>query len=268
MSVPLRAEIRKQLRQRASLFWGFAAMPLLMTLAALVLELAMPAAAGLGTAVHPIRSAMRAVSLAGNPIAQLFYASGAAAFFAVEYRYATWRLIVPRRSRAGLFAAKAIGFCLFAAVSLLLLLAGDVAASLLVPLARHAAVADAPPATLPNLGLAFAVGAAELVALGGTASLLAVVTRSQLGTLLPVFLLSFAAAGAEAIFNLSGNALALIPLPTFAADAVRSWLAADADVAGASGGAAAIGAAVLAGWSVATYGLAGWLFSRQDLARE
>ncbi|MBV9931894.1 MAG: hypothetical protein JO013_13250 [Alphaproteobacteria bacterium] len=268
MSLPLRAELRKQLRQRGSLVWGFAAVPLFSTFAAFVLELAIPSTAGVGTAVHPVRSAIRAVSLAGNPVAQLFYAVGAAAFFTVEYRHATWRLIVPRAPRGALFGAKALGFCLLAAASLLLLLAGDLAASLAVPLVRKVAVTDAPPATLAHLGLACAVSLAELVALGGTAALLAVLTRSQLGTLLPVFLLAFFAAGAEAVLNLSGNALAAIPLPTLAADAVRSWLAATPDAPGASSAAAAIGAAVLGLWSVLSYGLAAFLFARQDLARE
>jgi len=268
MRIPLRAELHKQLRQRGSLFWGFAAVPAFSTLAALVLELAVPSTAGLAAAVHPLRAALRAVSLAGNPVAQLFYALGGAAFFTVEYRHATWRLIVPRAGRGALFGAKALGFCLFAALSLLLLLAGELAVTLAVALARRLAVADAPPATLAHLGLACAVSLAELVALGGTAALLAVATRSPLGTLLPVFLISLFAASAEAVLNLTGDALAAIPLPTFAADAVRSWIAATPDAPGASAAAAAVGAAVLALWSLATYGLAAFLFARQDLARE
>jgi len=268
MSFPLRAEIRKQLRQRSSLLWGFGAVPLFATFAALVLELAVPGSSGLEIAVQPIRAAMRAASLAGNPIAQLFYAVGAVAFFTVEYRYATWRLIVPRAARGRLFGAKAAAFCLFAAASLLLTVGGELAATLAVPLVRKVAVADAPPATLAHLGLACAVSLAELVALGGTAALLAVLTRSPLGTLLPVFLLSFLSAAAEAVLNLSGDSLAAVPLPGFAADAVRSWFSATADAPGASAAAAAVGAAMLAAWSVATYGVAALLFARQDLARE
>jgi hypothetical protein len=270
MTIPLRAELAKQVRQRGSLLWGFAAVPIFSTVVALALELAVPGGAGglASGAVHPIRSAIRALSLAGNPVAQLFYAVGAAAFFGVEYRYTTWRLIVPRRSRGTLFAAKALGFALLATGSLALLLGGDLAASLIVPVLGRTAVSDVPPATLSNLALAFATSTAELLALGGTAALLAVTTRSTLGTLLPVFLLSFILAGAEAVLNISGEGLAMLPLPTFAADAVRSWIAASPEAPGASSGSAATAAAALAGWSVLSYGAAAFLFSRQDLSKE
>lgn len=269
MSLPLAAELRKQMRARASVLWGFAAVPLFTTFAALVLELAVPASsAGMESAIHPLRSATRALSVAGNPFAQLLYAVGAAAFFAVEYRYATWRLIVPRAGRGALLGAKALGFGLSAAASLLLVLAGDLLVTLVVPLVRNAAVSDVPPATLPRLGLAFMVSLAELVALGGTAAVLAVTTRSQLGTMLPPFVLSFVLAAAEAMLNLSGESLALLPLPTFAADAVRSWILGSPENPGASGQAAAIAAAALLAWSILTYGAAAFLFARQDLPRE
>ena len=270
MSIPLSAELAKQRGQTGALGWGFLAVPAFATLFALALEVAVPAAAGahLTASVQPIRSAIRILSLAGNPFAQLFYAIGATAFFAVEYRHATWRLIVPRRSRTALLAAKMLGFGLCAGASLVLLLAGDLVASLVLPLVRGSALADVPPATWPQLARALGTSLLALVAFVGTVALLAVVTRSTLGALLPAFLLSFLLAGMEAMLNISGDALVMLPLPTLAADAIRSWIAATAEYPGASGTSAAIAAACLAGWCVLTYGAAALLFSRQDLTTE
>lgn len=270
MRIPVAAELVKQRGQRGALAWGFLAMPAFATFLALALEAAMPTAGGahLAASVHPIRSAIRIMSIAGNPFAQLFFAIGATAFFAVEYRHATWRLIVPRSSRGALLAAKVIGFGLCAATSLVLLLAGDLAASLILPLVRGVALTDAAPATWPNLALVFVTSLLELLAFGGTVALLATVTRSTLGALLPAFLLSVLLAGLEAMLNISGDALIMLPLPTFAADAIRSWIEATAEDPGASGTSAAIAALCLVGWCVLTYGAAALLFSRQDLTTE
>ncbi|HEX4739177.1 MAG TPA: hypothetical protein VH331_16625 [Allosphingosinicella sp.] len=268
MSIPLSAELLKQRRQGAAMAWGFLAVPAFATLFAFGLELVVPAAGGahVVASVHPLRSAIRAVAIAGDPFAQLFYAVGAAAFFAVDYRYGTWRQIVPRNRRFALLFAKMLGFALCAAASLVLLGAGDLLASLVLPLTRGFALTDVPPATLASLTLAFGTSFLELLALGGTVALLATLTRSTLGALLPAFLLSFLLAGAEALLNLSGNALAALPLPTLAADAVRSWIGGGDGAA--SVGAAAIAAAALVGWSVLTYGAAALVFARQDLTTE
>lgn len=260
------AELLKLARQRSAFFWGFLALPAFLTLLAFALESIAPVAAAgspLAVEVHPIRSAMRAMSVAGNPVAQLFYAAGAAAIFSVDYRHSTWRHLVPRRRRPALLAAKAAAFALLAAMSLALLLAGDLAASLVAPLARGFAMTDSAPATPANLALAWLVSWLELLALGGTVALLAVATRSALGAILPAFLLALAAATLAALLNLQGDDLAKLPLPTLAADALRSWI-----LGGTSAGAALAAAAALAAWSAATCGSAFLLFTRQDLAAE
>lgn len=266
MSALVAAEWLKLARQRGAFFWGFLALPAFLTLVAFALESVAPVAAGgapLALEVHPLRSAIRALSVAGNPVAQLFLAAGAAAIFAVDYRHSAWRHLVPRRRRSALFAAKAALFAWLAAASLTLLLAGDAAASLVAPLARGFAMTDVAPATPANLALAWLVSWLELVALGGTVALLAIATRSALGAILPAFLLSLAAATLEAGLNLQGDALAMLPLPTLAADAVRAWI-----LGGASATGALIAVAALLAWSAATYGGALLLFARQDLAAE
>jgi hypothetical protein len=266
MSCLVAAEWLKIVRQRGAFFWGFLALPAFLTLVAFALESVAPVAAAgtpLAIEVHPIRSAMRALSIAGNPVAQLFFAAGAAAIFAVDYRYSTWRHLVPRRRRSALLAAKAAAFASLAAVSLTLILIGDAAASLVAPLARGFAMTDAAPATPVNLALAWLLSWLELVALGGTVAMLAVATRSALGAILPTFLLALAAATLEALLNLHGDALAMLLLPTLAADALRDWI-----LGGTSAGAALVAAAALLAWSAATYGTALYLFARQDLAAE
>jgi hypothetical protein len=131
------------------------------------------------------------------------------------------------------------------------------------PLARGFAMTDAAPATPANLALAWLVSWLELVALGGTVALLAVATRSALGVILPTFLLALASATLEALLNLQGDNLAMLPLPNLAADALRGWIP-----GGTSAAAAAIAAAALLAWSALTYGAALFLFARQDLASE
>jgi ABC-2 type transport system permease protein len=270
MRVPLSAELLKQRGQRGTLAWGFAAAPAFATFLAFTLELAVPVAAGapLSVSVHPIRSAMRSLSIAGDPVAQLFYAIGAAAFFAVEYRCATWRHVVPRNSRAALLVSKMLGFGLCAGASLVLLVAGDLAASLIPALTRGFALSDAPPATLANLALAFGTSFLELLALGGTVALLAVVTRSATGAFMAAFLLSATLATCESLLRISGDQLAMLPLPPLDADAIRSWISADAANPGASGASAGLAAASLAGWFALTFGTAIFLFNRQDLTAE
>jgi hypothetical protein len=270
MIVPLRAELLKQSRQRSLLFWGFGAVPLFLTLIAVALEAAVPGVGGspLSVEVHPIRSAMRALSVGGNPIAHLFFATGAAAIFCVEYRHASWRHIVPRASRTGLMTAKFAAYALFMCVSLVLLLAGDLLASLAPAVARGMKIVDVPPATLAGLAMSFLVSFVELLALGALVGLMAVLTRSTLGAIFPTFLMSLAAASFEAFLTLEGDRMAMVPLPTFAADAVRSWISAGPEGGGASGQGALAGGAILLAWTVVPFAAAVLVFRRQDLGEE
>jgi hypothetical protein len=265
MIVPIRAELLKQSRQRSLLFWGFAAIPLVLTLIALALEAVVPGVGGspLSVEVHPVRSAMRALSVGGNPIAHLFFATGAAAIFCVEYRHASWRHIVPRASRTALMSAKLTAYAVFMGASLMLLLAGDLLASLAPALARGMKILDAPPATVAGLTLSFLVSFAELLGLGAVVALIAVLTRSTLGAIFPPFLLSLGAASIEAFLALDGDRLAMVPLPTFAADAVRSWIMGEA-----SGQSALLGGAMLLAWIVMPFAAALMIFRRQDLGEE
>lgn len=256
------AEILKLRRQRTALFWGFLFIPLFMTVLAFLLGggLLKPPPGAIVSEVRLFRSMIRTLSVSGNPIAQLFYAIGGAAIFAVEYRHSGWRHLVPRAARSKLLAAKFATFALFAALSLLLALAGDVVVMLVIPFIQglHPVIADTPDGAAFTLLLSFAIAFAELIALGGLVMLVATATRSAMGAILVPFLFALGAAAAGAY--LGADAVKNLPLPGYAADALRHWLEGE--------GSPLIGALTLIGWIAASTAAAIALFSRQDLVSE
>ncbi|HEX8263289.1 MAG TPA: ATP-binding cassette domain-containing protein [Allosphingosinicella sp.] len=97
-------------------------------------------------------------------------------------------------------------------------------------------------------GLSLAIPAGGIFGLlGANGAGKSTLMRIVAGPVLPAFLLSLAAATLEALLDLRGDALAMLPLPTLAADAVR---------------------AALFAWSAAAYAAAFTWFRRQDLAAE
>lgn len=256
------AEILKLRRQRAAFFWGFLLVPIFMTFVTLLLGgvlLKPPPGVVIGD-VQLFRSAIRTVSVAGNPIAQLFYAIGGAAIFAVEYRYSGWRHIVPRASRERLLLAKFATFAIFAALSLALALAGDVLISLASPLLHGAspAVADASGAALAALILTFAISFAELMALGALVALVAIASRSAMGAIIAPFLLALGLAAAGAYL---GKEVEHLPFPSYAAEILREWARTGAPSPW-------LALATLIVWTGGGIALAIALFRRQDLVSE
>jgi len=255
------AEILKLRRQRATLFFGFLLVPLFMTLIAFLLGgMLKPPPGAMVNEIRLFRSLLRTISVGGNPIAQLFFAIGAAAIFAVEYRYSGWRHLVPRAARERLMIAKFATFALFAALSLLLAGLGDLLVTMILPFVQglKPVMADAPPSATATLILAFLISLTELLALGGLAALVAVATRSAMAAILVPFLASLAAAAAGAYL---GESVHRIPWPGFAADALRQWLE-------TGGPSPLLPAFTLIGWTAASFGAAVALFRRQDLVSE
>jgi hypothetical protein len=267
----VRAEIIKLTRQRGPLFWGFLFIPLFTTLVTLLLVGGGPpplATARAANAIQPLHAAARALNVGGNPIAQLFYAIGASAIFAVEYRHSGWRHIVSRASRWTLIVSKFATFALFAAMSLMLVALGDALVAIALPFLRGSspAITDMNAAAAGTILLSFLISLLELTVLAGLVALVAVATRSATGAIIAPFLLSLAATILESYLAGAGSGV-LIPLPTFAGDAMRHWLAADAgsaDIARAG----LFGLATLLGWCAASLGVTIYLFSRQDLVSE
>lgn len=257
------AELTKLSRQRGAAFWGFLAIPLLMTI--ITCALASVGNPGGGIAeVRGVRSLLRSLSVAGNPIGQLFYAVGAAAIFAVEYRHAGWRHLVPRRSRSALMLAKFAAWTILCAVSLALVAAGDLFANLILPWLRGSSpvIADWSGAAPGAILLMALLALTELAILGGTVALVTVVTRSAMPAILVPFLAALACAAAQTQFSGTG-----IPLPAFAADTLRAIIAAPFE-SGAPQANILVEIAILAGWLAATIGLSFAWFERQDLTSE
>jgi hypothetical protein len=266
----VRAEIVKLTRQRGALFWGFLLVPAFTTFFSLLLVGSGPppgagigagTAAGAVNAIQPFHSAARALNVGGNPIAQLFFAIGAAAIFVVDYRYSGWRHLVPRASRARLLFAKFVTFALFAGGSLMLVAIGDAVVSFGAPLARPMKWVVADPGQGGIVLLSFLISWLGLVAFGALVAAVVVATRSATGAIVAPFLLSLAATMAESW--LAGQGGAPIPLPTFAGDSLRAWLAGSA-----SAGAAQAGLATLVAWAAASGAIAAAIFIRQDLVGE
>lgn len=256
------AEWIKVSRQRGAMLFGFLLAPVFTALATCLLGGGQPPPGVAVQAAPILASAARSLGIGGNPIAQLFFAIGAATIFSVDYRYSGWRHVVPRTARPRLIAAKLALFLLMSAASLALVVMGDAAA-----LAAASAIRRVPPLLFDGTGTdggrlvrAFAISLAELMTLGGLVAAVAVTTRSMMAAVIGPFLLSLVASSVQAYLGSSGG----VPLPTFAADALRAWNVAPAG----SGHSALAGAATLAAWFLAACALATAVFGRQDLVSE
>src|SRR5262245_15391269 len=113
----IRAEVFKLTRNRSALFWAFGLTPA----ATLVLGIDAESAARLMSArlalAMPVISAADGFGAAGNPLVMLLFIVGAGILFAGEYRWQTWRIILPRSERASLILAKFAVFAMATAAS-------------------------------------------------------------------------------------------------------------------------------------------------------
>jgi ABC-2 type transport system permease protein len=260
-----RSELYRTLRNGRPLFWAYFAFPLLALLLAVVSEVQLAGAPG-GRPLADI--AARALGAAGNPIVHLFYAVGAATLFAGEYRWETWRLLVPRNSRANIVGAKFVVFALFVSISLAAGLVAD-----LLPrgigqaLSASSTAWELSPGQLGRLAIAFAASLVEAMLIGSIAALVAVATRAFTPAILLPFLLSLGISFTLAYSAPSAKLDLLLLLPPHAADAIRSWAAAGPDGA-VSASVAWSATAALAAWLTLLVVAATMIFQRQDLAKE
>lgn len=264
----LRGELYRTLRNAGPLFWAYAAIPLVMILFALVVEIFVGLRMQGVPASRPFAEiAVRPFAAAGNPIVHLFYAVGAATLFAGEYRWETWRLLVPRNRRAYLVAAKFLVYAMLVAASLVATFAltlairfgGQVIGGWPIGWATD-------PSALLRLIVAAAASIVEATAFGGIVACVAIASRSLTAAILLPFLLSLGSVFALEYLGHQAALDAMLLIPSQAGDAVRAWAAGAAPTLGASGAAAAC--ASLAAWAAATLAAAIFLFRRQDLAKE
>jgi hypothetical protein len=256
----LSGEMLKLIRQPGSLFFGFLAVPLVALLVKLVLAgfiyLRMGRQSG---DVDLLLSSARALSLSGNSLGHLLFAMGIATVFFVEYRYATWRLLVPRHARPDLFAAKLLVSLMGLAVALLVTVGGDMVLTLLFALLQGQGI-EISVSSLLKLAAAFGIASLELAVLVALVAVLVVSFRSMIAAVIPAFLLAI---GSTLLQIYLGADAERLPLPSYAAQALRDWL-----LAGGAPMAALFGMAVLVLWTAFLIGLGFFVFSRQQLAAE
>lgn len=267
-----RAEGMRFLRQRGAILWGYGFMPAL----GLVISIAtaffvrthihtkMPGATLVGDSIlHQIQGA-------SSPPNQFFVLLAAAALFAGDYRWESWRLFTPRNSRMNLLLGKLGIYALASAGGLLLLSLAGLLQSVLGAAIDGSNLAFPPLGGpfLGRLGLGLATGWLDLMLLGELALLTAVLTRSNIAAVMVPF----------ALFCVQAIAMSLLPgttridpplkyllaLPSLSVDMLRGTPA----PFGEHGANPLVAAVIVAGWLAAMLALALWLFQRQDLTRE
>ncbi|EKF60294.1 hypothetical protein QWE_09366 [Agrobacterium albertimagni AOL15] len=260
MNPLLPAEMLKLVRQPGTLFWGFLAVPIAALLVKLVITGFVYLRLGRQSGdVDVLLSAAKSLSLSGNSLGHLLFALGIATVFFLEYRYSTWRLLVPRHARVQLFGAKLLICLAWLAVALLLAAAGDMVLTVLFGLLQGQGF-DVTASSLVTLSAAFGIAFLELAVLASLAALLVVAFRSMIAAVIPTFLLAI---GSSLLQLYLGSDADRLPLPSYAAQALRDWL-----LAGGAPLAALLGFAVLVGWFCILTGLGLAVFSRQQLASE
>ena len=258
-------------RDRTALFWGFGFMPLVAMLFSMagdvfvriVLRRGMPGE----TTVDLANRAMGAVAGASGPVTALFLLIGAAAIFAGDYRWETWRLITPRNSRTNLLAAKLIVFAEVAAWSLLLTAFTAVLAGLFGSVIDHGRLV-APPdgSAFPgHFAGVFVITWLEVLLIGVLAGLVGILTRSTMGAviagLVVVFIQSTLASTMQATTWKS------LAIPAYGGRILKAFVAAPDEVR-PEAGPAGLALVLLLVWLIVLACGAVALFRRQDLTKE
>ncbi|PKU25818.1 hypothetical protein [Telmatospirillum siberiense] len=265
----MRAEAEKLRRDGRLLFWGFLSVPCAFFLFQLAAMLFFRAAVVVDVShVDGVRDLSHALGIGGNLLAEIFLAGGAAGLMAGDYRWETWRYIVPRSGRTALIAGKVLVFVLaVAAVVCLVGLAAVVLGFLEAGLWRHPMPRfDGLATALVPLAAAFLASVLKVAIWGALAALLAVITRSPLATLSSVSLIiviEAVTAGRLSIEHLSP--LQQLAVPSLAVEMLLNW---SVGSGGADGIWPLLAPLSLAGMAVLLAAAAAVLFHWQDLARE
>lgn len=264
------AERFRLMRDRVSLFLGFGFMPLASMLFSMagdifvrvVFHQTVP-----GQMTDLANRVMGAVAGASGPMTALFLLIGAAAIFAGDYRWETWRLLTPRNSRLNLMAAKLIVFAEAAAWSLALTALTSGLAGLFSSVIHHAQLV-APPVGSAFLGQfagVFLITWLETLLVGALAALIGVVTRSTMGAVIAgLVVVVVQATVAAALQAATWKSLAL---PAYAGRILKTFVAAPAEMR-PEAGPAGLGLLLLTVWLVVLVGGAVVAFQRQDLTKE
>lgn len=264
----INAEIFKLVRNRWTFFWAFVAMPAFALLAGMAEETLVRVYVGDPLPyANPVDNLFSGLLSMQSSIFQIFAIAGAATLFAGEYRWETWRAILPRTERVAIMLAKlsvfalAIALCIFAS-GLARFLVGlyDVALT---------GEADWPPAPWLGLLTGFIAAFLQIMVTAAFVMLAAVVTRSMMAAIVATLVVVVALDITTIRIRLPDAELWVAALPNFASNSLSQQglaLMGKSDTIGTH--LAGAGALAMIAWIAALAGTAIALFRGQDLSRE
>jgi len=271
----LRSEILKLTGNRWSLFWAFGFIPLFTLVMGVLFETFVRSSASTGPLANfslPMNAALDGLGAFNNAFLQIFPISGAAILFAGEYRWETWRAILPRNERSAILLAKLITFAL--AVGAGIILSGllgwlvSVYDMVILRAAPHWPRADAGEVVLALL-IAFGGSFLQMMASASLVMLAAIVSRAMMASIIAPFMILIAAALLASRVRLPTADLSASIFPNLAGtgiDQMARAIAGDPDAVGVH--LALPGAAALVIWCIVLSAAAVALFRHQDLSRE
>lgn len=267
----IRAEVFKFSRDRRLLFYSFLSVPLgffaIRVLSLIYTRLIFRVDFG---SLDMVKDAIHAFGVGQSFFAQLLFLSGAAGLLTQEYRLETWRYIVPRNRRAALLIGKLFVYACMIAFCLLL-----VGGTALVLDLVEIALLHYPQPELSDLEsnagrLAVCFLGSLLISLtwGSLAALVAVISRSVLGTIIIVALVALVEPFvADRISRGPATSNWLLVFPSVASSTLTRW-SLNLPQIEVPDEKVVLGTTALTLWILALTLLAIAVFSLQDLSRE
>jgi len=266
------AERFRLLRDRSTLFWGFAFAPLVGFVLSVggdlfvrnMIKRPMP-----GATVDLAGQVLKALGGGASTFSALFLMIGAAAILAGDYRWETWRLLTPRNTRPNLLGAKLLVVGEAILWNLVLTVILTLAAAVIsAGISGKTLVGSANSIGLGQIAGAFVVTWLEAMTLASLAACVAVISRSTMGVVVVCL-------GARFVQSILSSVLgAMAPetwktyaIPAYDADLLRAFVSAPFH-GGVTNGAAGVALLVLLAWATILTVAAIALFGRQDLTRE
>ncbi|HXP97008.1 MAG TPA: hypothetical protein VN809_09880 [Telmatospirillum sp.] len=263
------AELAKLRRDGRLLFWGFLSVPCGFVLIQLTVMMffRITIAVDVG-AVDGVQNVSHALGIGQNLFAEVFLIGGAAGLFAGDYRWETWRYIVPRNGRGTLICGKSLVFVMGVAAVVCLVGCAAAVLSVVEALIWHHPMPGVEDfvASWRIITFAWLASVLKMSVWGAMAALMAVMSRSTVGTMASVSMVAFV----EAVVadKMSGGLTlpaAQFVFPSLAAEQLLRW-GPQADVF--PDVKTVLAMLVLLGTTVVLTLAAAVIFKWQDLARE
>ncbi len=266
------AERFRLLRDRSTLFWGFAFAPLVGFLLSVggdlfvrnVIQRPMP-----GAMIDLTGQVLKALSSGASTFSALFLMIGAAAILAGDYRWETWRLLTPRNTRPNLLGGKLVVVGEAILWNLILTAVLTLVATIIGAGLNHKTmIGSAGGLGLGQIAGVLVVTWLEAMTLAALAACVAVISRSPMAAVVVCLGARFIQSILASVLGaLAPNSWKTFAIPVYDADLLRAFVAAPLH-GGVQTGTAGVALLVLLGWIAALTTGAVLLFQRQDLTRE